>query len=82
VVNDPDNSIVIFSRQGIPQALVAQFASRTMSATVGNDAVVACQRFVSHQIENAQLVSKLPNLFFVSPHQGVCVSEIVGPLPN
>lgn len=56
------------------KTLVAQFASRTMSATVGNDAVVTCQRFVSHQIENAQLVGKLPNLFFVSPHQG-CVYQ-------
>ena len=48
-----------------------------MSATVAHDAVVACQRLLTYQIEHSQLVRQFPCLGFVYPHQRGVYDELL-----
>jgi len=40
-----------------------------MTASFGNDAVIAGDGFIFHDIEHAQFVCQLPHLFLVAPHE-------------
>ena len=59
------------------QALIPQFTSRTMAATVALHTVVAGQRVVAHQVEHAQFVGQSPCLAFVDPHQRRMQDELL-----
>ena len=58
------------------QPIFSQFASRTMSTTFRNNAVVACECFVAHQIENTQVISQFPHFGFVAPHKRSVNKEV------
>lgn len=55
--------------QVLLQAAAAQIASRTGTATIAGNAVVAGERLLAHGVEVAVVIRQCPGLGLVEPHQ-------------
>ena len=66
------NSLQVFL-----QSFAAEFAGRTMSATVTYDTVIAGEGTVAYGVEHAEFVGQGPGLLLVAPHQRCVQAELL-----
>lgn len=61
--------VIIFVLEILLQPFAAELAGGAMAAAIARDAVVAGERLLAYEVEDAQPVGQRPCLGFVQPHQ-------------